>query len=49
MFVPGAPKTDNSGRGTAMAGIAMSRKYGVAKAATAIALGISEKGTIKQE
>lgn len=43
MFVPGAPKKDYSGHGTAMAAVAVSRKYGVAKMATVTALGISDK------
>ena len=50
MFVPGAPKKDYSGHGTAMAAVAVSRKYGVAKMATVIALGISdEKGNMNAE
>ena len=43
MFVKDVPEVDPDGHGTAMAGIAMSKAYGVAKQAKAIALGVGDK------
>ena len=43
MFVEDVPEVDPTGHGTAMAGIAMSNKYGVAKEAEAIAMGVADK------
>ena len=43
MFVKDVPEIDPDGHGTAMAGVAMSNEYGVAKEAEAIAIGVGDK------
>ena len=50
MLVPKVKPIDVVGDGTAMAGVAISRKYGVAKEARAIAMGVSDEvGKVKLE
>ena len=43
MFVEDVPEVDPDGHGTEMAGVAMSNKYGIAKEAEAIAMGVADK------
>ena len=49
-FVEDVPKIDPDGHGTAVAGVAMSDKYGVAKSGRALAVGVGDtKGKIHSE
>ena len=43
----GQPEIDSAGHGTNVAGCAMSKTYGVAKKATAIAVGIARNGRLE--